>query len=607
MAKATQIKPEERNAREYADRLILEQLTDLYEVVKPSEIAERLVDSGIGLGAVRSLLASNPVKFAYSERRWVPASRLEAVGRPFNEVVRILVDRFGGPMPVELIVQELVRTRGLSASHVERTLARIAKTDPRLFITNDQEIALASWVFVATDETLERGLALNKVSYDDVEALRAKLGSHNWLESGAIEAAVKRLAPVPAKLVGALAWSDLLPEDPHESFLYHWRAFNADLLNVPGFVYSASGILCDQSDAKKWINLAVRLADKLVPSIEVEDVAPLELSDEDVDKMVAMVEAAEETSTATSMLELLFELTPSVKTFPDDLANGMAKLKSDPRVWWVGGDRFRKPNSAPDEIYVLPEPFLFPTTDFRNEEGDLVDAELTDEGLSSSMRRLLQYPLAMDVNDEVPQPITRALPDSLELRLKPIHRELGTFPLCQIPTGWFDDQPKIQELILIDHDGRELQVWLNNEVRLMFNLIDWWLDQQVESGAVFRLSKTARPNVLEFEWLDQSDPLVYISGQRMEELRDLAERSAEMSTFDILREVMARYTKGAEFLTILWEMNVVRRTSRRMVASLLSSYVCFYQRSGSPVWHYDAKKVDAGFDKAKKKFIKKDA
>jgi hypothetical protein len=41
------------------------------------------------------------------------------------------------------------------------------------------------------------------------------------------------------------------------------------------------------------------------------------------------------------------------------------------------------------------------------------------------------------------------------------------------------------------------------------------------------------------------------------------------------------------------------------VASLLSSYQCFYQRSGSPVWHYDPKKVDLGFDKTKKKFIKK--
>ena len=62
---------------------------------------------------------------------------------------------------------------------------------------------------------------------------------------------------------------------------------------------------------------------------------------------------------------------------------------------------------------------------------------------------------------------------------------------------------------------------------------------------------------------------------------------------------------NATLRTILAEVNVVRRSSRRLVASLLSSYQCFYQRSGSPVWHYDAKKLDQGFDKTKKKFVKK--
>ena len=93
--------------------------------------------------------------------------------------------------------------------------------------------------------------------------------------------------------------------------------------------------------------------------------------------------------------------------------------------------------------------------------------------------------------------------------------------------------------------------------------------------------------------------------QRMEELRELASRAEDISTFEVIREVMVHWPKGADFLTLLWEVNVVRRTSRRMLASLLSSYLCFYQRSGSPVWHYDHKKVEQGFDKSKKKFILK--
>jgi hypothetical protein len=111
--------------------------------------------------------------------------------------------------------------------------------------------------------------------------------------------------------------------------------------------------------------------------------------------------------------------------------------------------------------------------------------------------------------------------------------------------------------------------------------------------------------VFEFAWDDQTDPVVYISSQRMEELRTLQERSDAMSTLEVLTEVMSHWPKGADFLTIHSEVNVVRRSTRRLIASLLSSFQCFYQRSGSPVWHYDAKKLDLGFDKAKKKFILK--
>ncbi|HRK20334.1 MAG TPA: hypothetical protein PLX06_00900, partial [Fimbriimonadaceae bacterium] len=298
-------------------------------------------------------------------------------------------------------------------------------------------------------------------------------------------------------------------------------------------------------------------------------------------------------------------ITLANKTFPDDLANVIDALKAEGSVWWVGADRFRKSGSAPDFIYSVPEPFQFVKSDAIDEDGDPVDIELTDEGLSSSLRKLLQHPLATDVLDEDILPAPKQMPERLRLVLKSIHRELGTFPLCQVPTGFFDAEPAIQEIIFIDPAGRELQVWANQEARLLYNLVDWWYEQPVESGAVFTLTKTHKPNVLEFAWEDQTDPVIYISSQRMEELRQIQAESIDSSTLDVLIEVMGHWPKGADFLTLLAEVNVVRRTSRRLLASLLSSYQCFYQRSGSPVWHFDNKKVELGFDKTKKKFIKK--
>lgn len=601
-------KPKKLNesiARDYADRLVLEKLTELFEVVKPSEISEQLTDKGVSLATVRSLLASNPDRFAYNERRWIPAARLSSHGRPFTQALKAMVARFGAPMPVGLATIELSRTLGRHEDDVENTIRRITENDDTIFLTRDDHVVLAESVFAASDESPERAFALYGVSQIEVEEVQKALADFDWRHEDAIVLALEKTAPVSVKALGAAAWAALNPPDPKSHHLYHWKAFNAELLSVPGFVASVDGKLYPETETKTWLATAAKLAENLDAVIEVEDAAPLELKAEDIDTCVHAVLDAEESVTATKLLETKFEVTPSVKTFPDDLQNVQNALNADSRVWWVGGDRYRKPDSAPDFVETIPEPFYFVQTELTQEDGEPVDVTLSDEGLSSSLRKLIVHPLATDVLDEEILAAPKTMPEQLRLVLKPAHRELGTFPMSQFPTGWFTTDPNLQELIFVNPQGEELQVWLNHKCRLLFNLFDWWLDQPVESGAVFQLAKTNKPNVFEFEWLEGTDPVVYISNQRIEELREIAGASEGKSTFELLREVMAHWPKGADFLTVLWELNVVRRTSRRMLASILSSYVCFYQRSGSPVWHYDHKKVEQGFDKSKKKFIVK--
>ena len=48
-----------------------------------------------------------------------------------------------------------------------------------------------------------------------------------------------------------------------------------------------------------------------------------------------------------------------------------------------------------------------------------------------------------------------------------------------------------------------------------------------------------------------------------------------MSTYDIVRRILDHYRKGVSFLTLLTEVNLVRRTPRRLVASILSGYHAF--------------------------------
>jgi hypothetical protein len=604
LAKTIEIKPEESFARSYVDRLILEKLTEMESAVKLGELADKLSDKGIGLSTVRSLLASNPERFAYHERRWIPAARLNGTGRPFAQAMIMVLDGFGGPMTMTMLIEELGRIRGLEPVEVENTVRRLAEAD-ETFVVSGDKVSLTKWSFVAHDEPFARALALNGITQEEVDIATAKLGGIQWRKKGSVAEAVAIAAPVKLKVLGAVAWQAMNSDDPRSILIFDSREFYAAAINLPGFVAAPDGTIYPESEAKKWVNIAVKLADKLAPQVDVDDAAPIEIKAEDAAAMANKIASSDQTYTATRILEENYEITPSNKTFPDDMFNLMAALKLSDKIVWVGGDRFQKAGLQPDFIREVPEPFQFVPSTVVDEEGELIDVELTDDGLSSSLRKLLSHPLATDVLDEDVVPAPKTMPEQLRLVLKSIHRELGTFPLAQVHTGWLSPEPKIQEAIFIDPQGRELQVWINHEARLMYNLFDWWFEQPVESGAVFTLTKTPKANVFDFAWMDQPDPVVYISSQRMEELRNIGVRADEMSTLAILIEVMAHWPKGADYLTILAEVNVVRRSSRRLVASLLSSYQCFYQRSGSPVWHFDAKKVDLGFDKTKRKFVKK--
>ena len=187
--------------------------------------------------------------------------------------------------------------------------------------------------------------------------------------------------------------------------MFDARAFTAAALSAPGFVLSPDGTLHAEEDAKRWISTASRVADRLTPEVELEDAAPIDVKKEDVDRVVARILGRDgQTTTATSLLEAFYEITPSNKTFPDDLANLQAALKGNEEVVWVGGDRYRSVSDVPEDTGEVPEPFHFVQTEAKDEEGEFVDVELTDEGLSQTLRRLLQHPLAVDVLDEDAQP-----------------------------------------------------------------------------------------------------------------------------------------------------------------------------------------------------------
>lgn len=604
MAKSTQQKQSQDIARAYADRLVLQGIANVESTLRLGDLAAKLSSQGINLAALRNLLATNPDRFTYADRRWLPAARVASSGGPVNQHIKLSLESYGAPMKLEDLAGELSRSHRFSREYFEKRLPAMLESDPELFCTPSGYAGLAKWLFMAEGESQEVATYHNGLDADEIDESKKTLGRIDYSNPQRAAQSALKYAPISPKLIGFFAWRQLNPQEDYAHRLYDAVEIFDALLTQPGFVYGADGKFHPDTEAPKWLKQALKEAEKAKPSVVIEEAAPLEFGDVEVSDMVRQVLASPISVSVGRLLEQKYELTPADRTYPEDLANAIAALEQSSKVWYVGGDRFRKPESAPEFIYTVPEFFNYTDYDFRDEDGEPIDLELSDDAFTSALRKEMLNPLAQDVLDEDPQPKAKKMPEQLRLVLKSLHRELGTFPLCQIPPGWLEEEPRVQEVIFRDPKAVELNVWVNHDARLMFNLIDWWFAQPIESGSVFTLTKTEEPNVFDFEWLEETDPLLYISSQRMEELRDLAARSAELSTYEILIEVLSHYNKGADYLTILAETNVVRRVTRRLVASLLTGYHAFYQRAGSPVWHFDQKKVDQGFDKTKRKYVR---
>ncbi|MBA3727594.1 MAG: hypothetical protein H0W86_14470, partial [Armatimonadetes bacterium] len=537
MVKSTQRSPTVDIARAYADRLVLQGIANVESTLRLGELAAELAPHGINLAGLRNLLATNPDRFAYSDRRWMPTSRVTGADGPLNQQVKSTLHGFGAPVSVSDLAAELSRSRKLSQEYFESKLPAILGADPQMFITCSGHAGLAKWLFLADGEKPEQALYLNGITEQDVASVEKILAKLDYSNVGKAAKEALKHAPVSVKLIGYFAWKHLNPETDYARRYYDALELLDALYAVPGFVFGADSKMHPEAEAPKWLKAALREAEKAKPVVEVEDVAPLEFGDVEVDEMVQAVMASPISVGVGKFLETKYELTSADRTYPEDLANAVAALEASDKVWFVGGDRFRKSDSAPEFIGSVPEFFNYVDYDFRDADGESIDMELSDDGFSSALRKEMANVLAQDVLDEDPQPKPKKQLDQLRLVLKSLHREIGTFPLCQVPTGWLEEAPSIQELIFRDSAGRELNVWLNHDTRLMFNLIDWWFEQPVESGAAFTLTKTAEPNVFDFEWISDPDPLIYISSDRMEQLRTLAAGSSELSTYEIVREV----------------------------------------------------------------------
>ena len=255
---------------------------------------------------------------------------------------------------------------------------------------------------------------------------------------------------------------------------------------------------------------------------------------------------------AVDLLALQYEVVPGDPSFVSDLAALTEKLKGDARFLYVGAGRFREPESLPLFVHTIPEFLSFPELQFVSMDGEIMDEEIEDEGFIGTLRQDYLLPLAQDAGDDEGR-YTGAEPEEAGTVVgvvKAHHKEIGTFPLCQIPDGFFPDDATIVEVTLRDDEGGAHDILVNHDLRLLFGFFGLYEKLAHEVGGAFALKRGGRPYEYRFEALPEQDPQIGISPERVAELlvlREQAEESGDVATFDIACEVLDYHPEGSGF------------------------------------------------------------
>jgi hypothetical protein len=602
---AVELTPYENLALRYAGDTIHGALLGAPGPLKASEAARLAGHPSVDLKLARVVLAASQDRFSALERKWTTRSRQGNPKSTMDFNLGRVLGSYGKPIAVDALAYEMSAVYGRSVDHYLEALPKVLSQTQWYFQTADGRYGLAEWLLDTLGATQEDVVYDNFLDECDLDAYAAAAGALDPSDPAGVGQFLDAVgAPVPNKALQYMAWRA-------KPAKFKPTAFVSGLLAYGRCQWLSDGTWIGPALAQTLVSLFPDLSKREVEEpneVETAEPAmPLVVTEAEIEQLVAHVLEADGTTRAGQMLDEIFEVSPGDPTYEADRDSIVVALQGDDRVMWVGAERFVPAGAAPAYVISVPDMLAIPESNYLDMEGNPVDLLLETEGLSGGLDKEEMNPAAQDALDEEPvlEPDPTP-PVTARCVLKLHHKEIGTLPLCSVPAGFFPATPEIAQVTVVLPNGQRAECWVNNNTRLLYGLLDWYNSLPIDSGAVFYLERQ-EPDQFILRCGDETEPTMFVSRNRVLELQELGQRAEaeELPTFEILREIMEHYRKGIEFITAHTEVNIARRASRRTVASLLAGYHCFFQRNKA--WVYDARKLSQGFDRAKRKYLRKEA
>ncbi len=580
-----------------------------------AKIGEIATQAGKRLGAnaklIRKVLSDNQLQFVNEERRWNLSIR-SLFHRPIEGALQQVLRLYGKPLSLNALSNELAVLNARSPEYFRGFLpAFLAKRDETYFSMPADRWGLHEWLLDITSDDEEEMLQRNFFAMSEKTAkMIAAVRKVKIAKLSVIDAAYAILStlhlPVSTRMISLAIWlANKGVIDPLDIYL--------QLEGDPRFhmLSGSNWLLTEEVEdaARKLQELSVEAE----VTLEEEDVSdgPYIATEEDLTEIHDYLVEHGRAEKLSDLIEAVLEYSrtsPRYQSVSDSL---LVAITEDERFQQVGVQTWILPAMVPAEVNEVPaalqpeflDPALLPDPE--------TDAELEDEGLDGGLAMWVHDPRYEDFGGEHEVELSPELMsgetilDETRISLLYDHREMGTLKLRQADMAFFPNETSLACLTVDTDDNTDFQMWISNSELLIHGLANWYDKHDLPVGAVLNFKRGAEPDDFLLTWDGEIDSLVAISEDRIAELLEMHEPAAEenWSVFDVMRHVMAGNPEGSLFLTIWAEVNVIRRTPKRIVASNLSSYHCFVQITNSERWKLDERKIEQGRKKTKKRFI----
>ncbi len=625
--------PESAGEEEFSPALLFLEdfvVTSLLSAGRPlknGELAQKAEASGWSLNrpALREALGSSK-RLNYSNREWEGAWRLsrrhlprdERLRVPVEALVREFLEMIGKPLPAPVIAREVGWMRNAPDTNLKDAVATILKTAR-------YALEIAPGVFLHENFALKTGAPREDVLIRE-NRLNLDADFQGLIEFAQIESKdpaniARELmeftgGPLSQRVIGFFVAREQAAgfSSTKLAGVLNDRAQFQPLLNgfvalqeaLPALKESAQEFLVEVGgeaeavDPEALLRLRVAPKDVIFPSDEALEVL----------KTVGKNAEGEPIHTAKIVLDA-FDVEPDDPTLVAQIQGLNEALRRDTTNWMPFGlGRFLLLESVPESAREVPASLKPATATVKNRvTGENFDLEMDDEGLDGDGVAFVHNPEWDDIGEESEVQNPRSGGPIARVPVLNHHYETGTLRIRQMDEAAWELKSPFSRLTLHQRSDDEgelpFEVWAARENGLVSGeaLKMWFAENLGPSGGVAKIEREG-----DRLWIarDPFDSRVFLTENRVEDLEDLRAGAAFLSLYELLVKILGDSKTGLE-LPLLWaHVNIVRRTSKRLLASVLSLYLPFNvkQRGQNAwVWTLDPTK-DADFKKGKRRFVR---